>query len=181
MLGVDISRAMVCLAKDRVPKGRFRVGSFLTPSRNRWDVIVAIGEVMNYLPSAVALRRGMSRTFDALHAGGVFVFDVRIPPDKGEPLRWVVGTTGKDWAIMAGSLIDSNRRVLTRTITTLRLKGGRWRCGEEIHQQCLYRTSEICRWLRLAGFHVDEVRSGYGSVPLSTGRLFIARKPVASR
>jgi hypothetical protein len=142
---------------------------------------VAIGEVMNYLPSAVALRRGMSLAFDALHAGGLFVFDVRIPPGKGEPLRWVVGTTGKDWAIMAGSTIDSKRRASTRSITTLRLKGGRWRRGEEVHRQCLYRTSEICRWLCVAGFHVEEVRSGYGSVPLSTGRLFIARKPVASR
>lgn len=180
VLGMDLSRAMVHLAKGRVPEGRFRVGSFPTHSRNRWDAIVAIGEVMNYLPSAAALRRRMSVAFDALHSGGMLVFDVRLPPRKGAPLRWVMATTGADWAVLAGSTVDPKRRALTRNITTLRLKRDRWRRDEEIHQQCLYRTAEICRWLRAAGFHVQR-RSGYGSVPLSTGRLFIARKPVACR
>ena len=176
VLGMDVSRAMVRLAKGRVPTGKFRVGSFPTHSQNRWDVIVAIGEIMNYLPSVAALRRRIRWAFDALHSGGIFVFDVRMPPGKGDPLKWVIGTTGKDWAVMAGSTVDPKRRTLTRNIMTLRLKGDRWRRDKEIHQQCLYRASETRRWLRVAGFHV-EVRSGYRSVPLSTGKLFIARKP----
>jgi hypothetical protein len=148
--------------------------------RTPWTAIVAIGEVLNYLPSAAALRRMIPLAFAALHPGGIFMFDIRVLPRKGQALTWIAGKTGRDWFVMSGSVVDMNRRSLTRSITTLRLTRGRWRRDNEVHQQYLYRASEICRWLRVAGFHV-EMRSGYGSVPRSTGKLFIAWKPDSSQ
>lgn len=180
VLGMDVSPAMLNLARRRVPQGALRVGSFPMCRNGSRSAVIAIGEVVNYLSSTMTLRRMIRLVFRALHPGGFLIFDMRLPPKTGNPVRWVAGKTGADWAVMAGSLVDLKGRRLTRKILTIRLVHGRWRRQTETHHQRLYRLSEMDTWLRAAGFEV-EVRQGYGRVALSAGKLFIARKPLASR
>ena len=165
---MDISPSMLRLARGRVPQGTFRVGSFPICTNTSWNAVVAIGEVVNYLPSAMVLQRMIRLVFRSLQPGGFLIFDMRILPQKTNRLKWVAVKTGMDWAVMAGSLVNLQHQHLTRRITTLRFVHGRRRCRTEIHQQRLYRESDVCTWLRVAGFNV-EVRLGYGEVSNPTG------------
>lgn len=180
VFGMDISSAMLRLARRRVPEGTFRIGSFPIHANTCWNAVVAIGEVVNYLPSVMALRRMIRLVFRSLQPGGFFIFDMRRLPQKGDPIRWLAGKGGTDWAVTAGSVVDLKQQRLTRRILTLRFVRGRWRARTEVHHQRLYRVSDMDQWLRAAGFDV-EVRKGYGRISLPAGKLFIARKPPASR
>jgi cyclopropane fatty-acyl-phospholipid synthase-like methyltransferase len=178
VIGVDCSPAMVRLANRRAPRATFMIGSRLTNTKTRWDAIVAIGEVFNYLPSHRALQNMMRRSFVALRSGGCLVFDVRILPPPGSSLKWSNGRTGKDWAVIATSSVALSKQRLTRTITTFRKARGHWRRGQEIHRQQLYHSAKIHSWLQAEGFLV-RMRHGNGETKVSlSGRVFIARKPI---
>lgn len=177
VVGMDRSPAMIRLAKRRVPCGTFMIGSCSPNTKARWDVIVAIGEVVNYLPSRRALQEMLHRAFQTLRPGGYLIFDVRTPPPSGSSLEWSNGRTGKDWAVIATSVVEPEQQWLARTITTFRRVRGKWRRGKETHRQQLYRLLEIHRWLRFEGFRA-RVHHGYDGTQLTpSGRVFIARKP----
>ena len=48
VLGVDISAAMVTIARQRVPEGQFVAGSFLDFKVPECRAVTALGEVFNY-------------------------------------------------------------------------------------------------------------------------------------
>lgn len=178
VVGMDRSPAMIRLAKRRVTQGTFMLGrSLMTSTKRPWDAIVAIGEVVNYLPSSRALRNMIHRAFETLRPGGYLVFDVRMPPRPGSPQEWSNGRTGKDWAVLAASCVAPNRQRLTRVITTFRKVRGKWRRGTENHRQQLYHPNAIQRLLRANGFRI-RISYGYGWTRISpNGRVFIAHKP----
>src|SRR5262245_9847041 len=49
ILGVDLSESMVALARQRVPRGRFRVESLLNADFPRCVAVASVGECFNYL------------------------------------------------------------------------------------------------------------------------------------
>src|SRR5262245_18116996 len=49
VLGIDISEAMIDLARQRVPKGVFRVQSLLAAELPPCVAVAAVGECLNYL------------------------------------------------------------------------------------------------------------------------------------
>src|SRR5262245_23015235 len=75
ILGIDLSPAMVALARERVPAGEFRVGSCLTEELPPCVAVAAVGEVLNYLfdrgNKPVALARLFRRIHAALVPGGL--------------------------------------------------------------------------------------------------------------
>ncbi|HEV3255335.1 MAG TPA: class I SAM-dependent methyltransferase [Gemmataceae bacterium] len=179
VLGIDISAAMIDLARRRVPEARFRNESFLSASLPPCDAVTAIGECFNYLfdkkNSAKALARFFRRVYDALRPGGVFVFDIAEPGRVPAPRRshW----EGKDWAVLVHAEEDKSRNVLTRRITTLRKVGELYRRGEEVHRLRLYRSPALAEQLRRVGFKVRILR-GYGSLRFAVGHAaLLARKP----
>src|SRR5262252_1578743 len=83
VLGVDISPAMIELARRRVPEAQFRVGSFLRARLPRCVAVTALRECFNYLfdqaNSGEALAGLFARVHRALRPGGVLIFDVLQP------------------------------------------------------------------------------------------------------
>jgi SAM-dependent methyltransferase len=77
ILGVDLSAAAVALARQRVPRGQFRVESLLTTPLPRCVAVAAVGECVNYLFDAGhswdGVRQMLARAFEALVPGGVLV------------------------------------------------------------------------------------------------------------
>jgi SAM-dependent methyltransferase len=112
VVGIDVSDAMVTLARARAPKATFRVGSFVSAGIPECVGITAIGEVLNYTFDAgndVRARRSLfERVLRSLAPGGVFLFDVA-GPDRGHPggARRTYAA-GPDWAVLVETLADGD-------------------------------------------------------------------------
>jgi SAM-dependent methyltransferase len=181
VLGIDISEAMIVMARQRVPQGEFRVESLLKAKLPPSVAIAAVGEAINYLfdpeNTKSSLAKLLQRIHDALQPGGVFLFDVAEPgrvPGTG-PVRTYF--EGNDWAVLVRSEEDRRRKFLTRTITSFRQVGELYRRDQEIHRQRLLTRSELAGQLRRIGFRIRVLR-GYGKLRFGTGHVgLLARKP----
>lgn len=179
VLGVDLSPAMIELARQRVPQAQFHVDSFLSFPLPVCQAVTALGEVFNYRfdprNSLPALRRVCKGIFAALTPGGLLVFDVAQPGrSKGLTQRFV---EGKDWTCLVEFRHDVAKQQLTRRIVSFRQVGDTYRRQEEIHPQQLYPRTKIAEMLRGIGYRVRPMRS-YGNHPLHPKVVaFAARKP----
>jgi SAM-dependent methyltransferase len=180
VLGIDISDAMIALARRRAPGARFRVQSLLTAELPSCVAVAAIGECINYLfderNSASSLTKLFRRIHKALRSGGLFLFDIAEPgrvPGTGARRTYF---EGEDWTVLVSSEEDRRRRVLTRQITTFRRVGDLYRRDQEIHRQRLLTRSESAKRLRSIGFTVRILRS-YGTLRFGRGHVgLVARK-----
>jgi SAM-dependent methyltransferase len=179
VVGVDLSPAMIALARRRVPEATFHVASFLGFPVPACRAVTALGEVFSYLfdpkNSPRALRRVCQGVFDALAPGGLLVFDVAGPGRyKGLTQGFA---EGEDWACLVEFRHDAARRRLTRRIVSFRKVGDAYRRHEESHTQQLYPGTGVAEMLRAIGFRVRRVRR-YGKHSLPPGDVaFVARKP----
>ena len=178
--GIDLSSAMIGIAKKRAPNAAFVTGSFYSAPLPQSKVITSLGECFNYLfddslKNKNALQRLFQRCFIALEPGGLFIFDLLVWK-KHLYVPYKNFTQGKDWIVLVEVSVDAKSRTLTRTITSFRKKKSGYRRMDEIHHAQLYDASRILQWLRQAGFSAV-VQSSYGKLKLRPGHVsFIARK-----
>ncbi len=180
VLGIDISEAMVEIAREKAPGAEFRVGSLFEAEIPPCDAVTAVSEVLNYLFDPENEVRGLDlvfgRVYEALRPGGVFVFDLLGP---GQVPGGVSKTfsEGPDWAVLSEKVEDQERGTLTRSIVSFRKVGEHYRRDDEIHRVRLYGPEEVADELGRAGFEVRTMR-GYGGYPLSENHAaFVARRP----
>jgi SAM-dependent methyltransferase len=180
VLGYDVSRALVAIARKRVPGGRFRVESYLTAALPSCVAVTSFGECFNYRfdkrnsPARLAVLH--RRIFEALAPGGLFAFDLagpgRVPGGSRSHHRET-----DDWAVLVTTEEDLERRRLIRRITSYRKVGKLFRRDQEVHQLNLYPPGELAKELRAIGFQVRLVHR-YGKMKLPPGLVgFLARKP----
>ena len=167
--GLDASREMIRLARRRVRSARFRVGRLPDAELPSCDAVVAVGEVLNYLPRRADFDASFRRVFAALRSGGLFIFDAK------QPGRGGAGTTrgraGKDWAVLATSTERGDGK-LTREIVSFRRVGAAYRRSDETHRLTLLSVADLSRRLRAAGFSVRAHRAAF----LPPGHLMIAAR-----
>lgn len=185
VLGIDISEAMISIARKRVPEAEFRVGSVFETGLPPCIAVTAIGEVLNYLFDPENDREGLVRLFrrvyEALAPGGVFVFDIAEPGQVARGTMSRTFTEGEDWVVLVEKDEDPAQATLTRRISTFRRVGDYYRRDDEVHRQRLYRSPEIEKELHQAGFRVRTMRA-YGSYRLPKAHTaFVARKPARGR
>lgn len=180
VLGVDLSPAMLRIARARAPKAEFRQGSL-------WDVEIPhclgaamIGEIVNYLfdesGGRKRFRELLGRVHAALAPGGVLLFDAAGPGRVPPPGRQKNFFEGEDWSVLVEAVEDGKTKTLTRTITTFRKVGKRYRRDQEVHRLRLTPRDEIAADLRAAGFQVKALRQ-YGETEFPAGlNAFLARK-----
>jgi SAM-dependent methyltransferase len=179
VLGVDLSPAMIELARQRVPEADFQVGSVFQLRMPCCRAVTALGEVFNYLfdpnNSLPTLRRVCEGVFDALPPGGLLVFDVAEPGRcQGLTQRF---REGEGWACLVEYRQDVAKQQLTRRIVSFRKVGDTYRRHEETHPQQLYRGTTVAEMLRGIGFRVRLIRS-YGGYSLAERVVgVVARKP----
>ena len=179
VLGVDISRAMIRLARRNAPDAKFVAASLLRVKLPRCAAVTAIGEAINYafdpVNSMQALARLFRRIYAALIPGGLFVFDFA-EPGQGERTAYI---TGAGWAVIAHSGEDPRRHQLTRRIVSFRRDGSLYRRTDETHRVQLYGATDLVAELRRTGFRARVFR-GYGKLQLRPGHAAIAAwKPAA--
>lgn len=181
VVGIDISEAMVALAREKAPGAEFRVGSLFRADIPPCDAVTAVSEVLNYLFDAEHEERGLDRllrrVFEALRPGGVFVFDV-LGPGQVPPGTTAKGfRVGEDWAVLSEKEEDAETGKLTRRIVSFRKVGELYRRDGEIHLVRLYGPEDVAAGLRRAGFEA-EMMGSYGRYPLGSNHAaFVARRP----
>jgi SAM-dependent methyltransferase len=181
VLGIDISEAMIEIARRRVSDAEFRVGSLFEAEIPPCVAVTSLGKVLNYLfdpnndgQRLVGLFR---RVYSALAPGGVFVFDVADPGQVARGTATRGFSEGEDWVVVLEKEEDAERRMLIRRITSFRRVGEHYRRDDEVHRLRLYESSEIARELRRVGFRVRTMRA-YGRYRLPRAHVaFVARKP----
>jgi SAM-dependent methyltransferase len=179
--GVDISEAMVTLARAHAPAATFSVGSLHDFELPPAVAVVALGEALNYATDGragiTALEQLATRVRAALAPGGVFVFDVATPgrggPDRRRD-RFHDDENG--WSLGMQSTESDDRTTLERRITIFVREGDTgYRRVDEIHTLRLYGADVVRDALVAAGYDV-EVRSGYDEPAAFGGwKVFIAR------
>jgi SAM-dependent methyltransferase len=185
VLGIDISAAMVAMARQRAPRGQFRVESLLTAKLPRCVAVAAVGECLNYLfdrgNTVRAQAKLLRRIHESLLPGGTFLLDVAEPgrvPGAGISRAHF---EGPDWAVLVENHEDRQRQQLTRRITTFRRVGDLYRRDEEVHRQRLLTGTDLAAQLREIGFRVHILR-GYGTLPFGRGHVgLLARKRLVER
>ncbi|GAB4530411.1 MAG: hypothetical protein Tsb0014_13050 [Pleurocapsa sp.] len=178
VLGIDLSRSMIEIAKNKVPKAQFIVESIFKAKIPTCHAVTSIGECLNYLfdeeHSEETLTNLFDRIYKALIPGGMFIFDLLEPCDT--KITQGFGE-GEDWIILFEKQENREQKKLTRRIITLRKKENYYQRNEEIHHVRLYESSEIVEKLRRVGFDV-QTSSSYGQFNLARGHIvFIATKP----
>lgn len=175
VVGVDLSPAMIRIARRQVKNARFLQGSIAEVNLPRCQAAFAVGEIVNYLGSRSGMTRAFRNIFRALQPGGVFIFDT-IGPLAGK-MRRVGAHYAPEWALIVEINQDPATQKLVREIHTFCKAGEHYRRTFEIHRLGIYLSGEIAGMLRTAGFKVHSF-PGYGRTPLGQGRrVFLARKP----
>jgi len=183
-LGVDVSPAMLALARRRAPAARFVHASLLRFEPPPCDAVTSLGECVNYLfdegaGTVEGLGRLFRRVHDALRPGGVFICELAQPGQVPGPEPRRGHRLAADWAILYEVEEDARTKILTRSMTTFRQAGpgGLYRRSEEVHRQRLYDTAEILPALAGAGFRVRTLRR-IGSHRLAPAHVaFVATRP----
>ncbi len=173
VLGIDLSAAMIAIARTRVPAAEFHVASLLTTELPPCTAVISLGECLNYLfedNSDEVLDALFRRIYKALSPGGVFIFDVVVPGQvpPGEIVKNF--TEGQDWIVLVEKYEDQTELVLTRRIITLRQVGDYYRRTEEVHRQRLFNETALTQTLSRIGFAVVRM-DGYGQFRLPPARI----------
>jgi SAM-dependent methyltransferase len=169
--GIDVSAAMIRLARRQAPGARFRVAAIERATLPPCDAVVAVGEIVSYVPGGVpAMRRLFRRVHDALRPGGVFVFDC-IASAAGRTFS-MKSFGGAGWALAARATFEASRATITRRIVVVRIAGRRARHAAETHRVRVYTRADIKDALVRAGFSVRMSRS-YGAFRLMAGAVAV--------
>jgi SAM-dependent methyltransferase len=177
VLGFDISPAMIALARAKAPGARFRVASLTDAHIPRCHAVVAINEVVTYVPASGAgpllpraLQEFFARVYGALVKGGVLIFDFI---ESGERRTYPVRSrSGRDWVVASQADLDRSGRVLTRRIVAIRNIGRQFRRSQETHVVRIYSRSAVARALADAGF-TPHMSQSYGRYRLLPGSVAV--------
>jgi hypothetical protein len=177
---MDLSDAMVAIARERSPESEFHVRSYVSADLPTCIAVTAIGEVLNY---AFDERSGMQaredlfrRAYQALAGGGLMMFDMA-NSDRATPGNHRTFVEGSDWAVLVESELDETTHELTRRITSFRQVGSLYRRDTETHRLAVVDPNDILQSLRSVGFQAQRLE-GYGGEPFPIGLAgFLARKP----
>jgi SAM-dependent methyltransferase len=184
VLGVDISPAMIRMARARAPQARFKVGALATARVPRCDAIIAVGEVASYVPRGSTSRHAhharleafLRRAARALRPGGLLLFDF-IASVRGRtyPRKRLAGN---GWAIAVEAVAGRDGGTLTRDMETVRASPRGRRRAREIHRLRIVTRKEVRQMLERCGFAVTFSRR-IGRVPLlrSTLAVVASREP----
>lgn len=182
-LGVDLSAAMVRIARRVAPQATFVRGSLWSAALPAAEVVAvsAVGEALSYAADPAAGLAGLEERFKsiqrALVPGGVLLFDVAGPGRSGPAgFRERCFDCGGSF-LRLEEREDRDNGCLTREITAFTPWGRLYRRTDETHRLVLYDPERIGGLLAETGF-VWECLARYQETELLPGwHGFAARKP----
>lgn len=169
LVGIDISEAMISIARQKLPTARLHVDHVLTAKIPPTDVITLVGEVLSYAASSPFhpsdLVEFLTRARGALSEDGLLLFDVLGGHHD------FTGTFFRDDTDC--SVVSETHQVgdlVERRIVSFLKDGEHHRKSVEIHRLRAFSTRAIEEALLDAGFAWTRL-DAYAHVPLMAGRL----------
>lgn len=178
VLGIDISKQMLDIARRKAPKATFIQASlfdFPIPSCN---IVCAIGEPFNYVFDDThdydILKNLFQHVFNQLQPKGYFIFDLlTTDADKASTTKVV---EKEEMTMIVQISVDTATAVLTREMTFFTKEGDFYTKHKETHQQQLFDRMKIKAMLQELGFQVSVV-DNYNNQPFRQGHFgFICKK-----
>lgn len=181
VLGIDVSEAMLRLARSAAPRGNFVRASLYEVDLPRCAAVTAFGEALNYgtpdLPDTARLQLLFRRIFSGLSAGGMFVFDLLVSSDDEPPFSYRTWNATPQYAVLVEAREDTQEFILRRDIVVFRKAGESFHRSDECHRLRVFHAPVVQSLLSSAGFTTDR-RTHYGQWRLAARRTaFFARKP----
>ena len=173
--GLDLSPALIAVARQRLPGAEFQCGSILDVRLPKAVAVAAVGEVLNYATAhdPAALSGVFRRVFEALVPGGVFLFDLAGPGRVGTGSSF---TEGPKWAV--GVVATESGDGLLRKISTFReVDEGVWRRSYEEYRLRLWSAASAVKELGSCGFGVEELPGYTGAKMPASLHVYLATKP----
>ncbi len=183
--GVDISSAMVRLARRKVPEATFVEGSLweadLPDKAGEAVAIAAVGEAFCYATDGTAGLAGLGRRladlYRALAPGGLLIFDVAGPGRSGGTGKRERCFSFDRTTLHFEEREDPDSGTLLRDITLFLPFGRLYRRSDENHRLVLYEPESVEELLAETGFSWRRL-DGYDQARFPVGWYgFIARKP----
>lgn len=173
--GLDLSPAMIAVARTRLPGAEFQCGSILDVRLPKAAAATAVGETLNYATARdpTALSAVFERVFEALAPGGVFLFDLAGPGRAGAGRSFV---EGMKWAV--GLVATECDNELLRKISTFRdVDAGIWRRSYEEHRLRLWPSASVVEQLGSCGFQVEMLPGYVGATMPPSLHVYLAIRP----
>lgn len=173
--GLDLSPALITVARERLPGSEFQCGSLLDVRLPRAAAAAAVGEVLNYVTAydPDALSSAFQRIFEALIPGGIFLFDLAAPGRVGagrgfiESAKWALGLVAR----------ESGDQLLRKITIFHEVDEGTWRRSCEQHRLRLWPPASVVERLCACGFGVKELRGYDGTTMPPSLHAYLAIKP----
>lgn len=170
VVGIDVSAAMIDIAKSRNPRATFVVGDMYGMELPQAVAVVSFNECLAYVleeeDHGSIVQSLFQRLRHVLEPGGLVVFDMLDETSHAGPDRSIRFVETENSSIVIEATRTGN--LLTRDITLFRKDGTSYRRTKETHVQKLYDPAAIVALLTKEGFAMRIDRS-YGEHPLRPG------------
>lgn len=165
--GVDISGAMLGIARRRVPEATYVEASVLDAPLPRCAAVVAAGEGLGYLQDPRLADDGLLRTLftrvrEALIPPGLLLFD--LVEHQGPLYTWI---EGPDYVLCNDTTVQDG--VVQRRLVLFRLVGGAWRRSDETHRARLQPRDTVLADLAAAGLEAETLAGYTEGAPFRPG------------
>lgn len=174
--GIDLSAAMLRVARRRVPRARFVRGDMRRLRLSKeYDVISCLFSAIGYVRTLPALRRAVAGFVRHLKPGGVLLIEPWLTPKVFRPGRVHIqlGGTGAVKIARANTTERRGRLSILRMHYLIAKPGRPIRYAVDVHSMGLFTVSETLRILRAEGLKARFLPQG-----LMHGRgLYVAVKP----
>lgn len=180
IIGVDYSKALIDIARNKAPQARFVVSSLFDYEIPPCEAVTAIGECLNYLfdgkSNLDTLEMLFAKIYQSLNHPGIFVFDIVEPGLLGEHPHQKRMVEQEEWTMFLDYAENREENTLERNIFLFRKINDLYRKSKEVHRLRLYERCEIKKLLEKIGFAVT-VLDNYSGLPFREKHVgFLATK-----
>jgi SAM-dependent methyltransferase len=190
--GIDQSYEMISLAEERAQQENLSV-QFLVedmrsmPFEDKYDLVTCFFDSLNYLLTIKDLHQTFQCVYQALQAGGYFIFDMNTI--YGLAVDWMrqesyIQNEADDFIEFHRHTYDYENQVATVEITVfMQQNGGLWQRFDEIHRERGYPVADLQFLLQETGFdllgtygHLSKRAELFATSPRV---WFLAQKPAS--
>ncbi len=157
----DISEDMLKIAAEKsfCPNLFHHNMTSLLPA-NKYELVVLLFDSINYLKKEHEILQLFNNVYNTIDKNGMFIFDISTPKNAEQNFDGFVNLqdTQKEYLIHQSDF-NSEKFILKTHLTFFIKKGFQYTRSDEIHEQRIYRVSEIVELIGKTNFKLKKINS----------------------